>query len=245
MFKRLATMALAITLGTLLIADAHAGKKDKNKGKAEAPTIEMTGLKSFDKVFTEFQDIDTKIGNAEKAMKVAKRKLNEALELEKGTPLKDGIADLKTKADGKVKVAMKGKQPTLEASDAVPENVSNAIEAVNDMTEQLTVSIEELASVPEDLKRLSEASADFPSSLKDELSKSGAKLTEAPKILKTLKGNVAATTQLPERSGKVATRAGNMVKMVADTFPGGDAPAEGGEETEEAAEEAPSEEATE
>ena len=98
MFKRLATMALAITLGTLLIADAHAGKKDKNKGKAEAPTIEMTGLKSFDKVFTEFQDIDTKIANAEKAMKVAKRKLNEALELEKGTPLKDGIADLKTKA---------------------------------------------------------------------------------------------------------------------------------------------------
>jgi hypothetical protein len=234
-FRRISVLAGALALATLLMSEAHAGKKD-SKGKADPPTIEMTGLKSFDKVFSEFQDIDTKIGNAEQAMKVAKRKLNEALELEKGTPLKDGIADLKTQADGKVKVAMKGKQPTLAASDAVPENVSNAIDAVNAMTEQLTTAIEELATVPEDIKRLSEASADFPSSLKDELSKSGAKVTEAPKILKTLKGNVAATGQLPERSGKVATRAGNMVKMVAETFPSdeGAAPTDEAEGTEDA-----------
>ena len=221
MFRKIAALVATLALGTLLMSDAHAGKEPE-KGKAEVPTIEMTGLEAFDAVFTEFKNIDDKVANAESAMKTAKRKLNEALALEKGTPLKDGIADLKAKSEGKVKVAMKGKQPTLEASDAVPENVANAIQAVNEMTEQLTISIDELASVPEDIKRLTEASAAFPSTIKDELTKSGAKITAAPKILKTLKGNIAATSQLPDRSGKVAGRAGSMVMMVADTFPGGD-----------------------
>ncbi len=236
MIKKLAVVAAMLMLSTTLMSDAYAGK-DKGKGKEAPPAIEMTGLESFDAVFTEFKDIDTKIGNAEKAMKVAKRKLNEALALEKGTPLKDGILDLKAKAEGKVKVGMKGKQPTLEASDAMPENVSNAIKAVNAMTKQLTISVDELASVPEDLKRLTEASSAFPASLKDELKSSGAKVTEAPKILKTLKGNIAATSKLPDRSAKVAGRTGNMMKMVVDTFPGGD------EAPEEAPEEAPAEEA--
>ena len=205
MLKKLALMVVTLSVGTLLISDAHAGKKNA-KGKEAPPTIEMTGLKSFDAIFTEFKSIDDKVGNAEKAMKVAKRKLNEALELEKGTPLKDGIMDLKAKSEGKIKVAMKGTQPSLEASEAVPENVTNAIAALNAMTKSLTTSIEELASVPADIKRLTEASAEFPAKLKAELSSSGAKITEAPKILKTLKGNLTATTKLPERSGKVAGR---------------------------------------
>jgi len=238
MFRKLAVVVATFALGLTLASDAQAGKKDKGKGKADVPEIEMTGLEAFDSIFTEFKAIDDKIGGAEKSMKVARRKLNEALELEKGTPLKAGMADLAAKAEGKIQMKMNGKQPTLSASDAVPENVNDAINALNKMTKQLTISVEELASVPEDLKRLSAASADFPSSLKDELTKSGAKITDAPKILKTLKGNLTATATLPDRSTKVAAHAGKMVVMVGEVFPSGDdAAPEEGAEGEEAAKE--------
>lgn len=216
--RRLATIAALVALGSsLTLADASAGKKKKDKGP---PVIEMTGIKTFDNVFTQLKSIDDTLTAADSSMKTAKQELNVALALKKGTPLKAGLADLKQKADGKVKVVMKGKQPTLEPTDAIPQNVQDALTAVNTMTGSLQATVEGLATVDDDLKRLVKRTNKFPEKLKDELQANPLEsLFKAPKILKTLKGNTVATTALPNKSTKVMGKATGMLVTVSELAP--------------------------
>ncbi len=225
----------AIALSLVPMNDALAKKDKKSKGKEVPENIELTGLKSFDNVFGEIADIDARLDKAEKALRTAKRDLNTALALEKGTPLKDAIADLQKKSEGKVKVALKGKQPQLEASDAVPQNITDALTAVNGLTAALVVSVEELASIPGEVKSLQKKTLKFPEKLKSEvLDNPTMSIKDIPKTLKVLKGNTVVTAGLPQRSTKVSGRAVSLLEVVAGGFPAGAAADGGGDDNAEA-----------
>ena len=228
-------MALVAALALSLVPanDAFATKDKKSEGKEVPVNIELTGLKSFDNVFTEIADIDGRLDTTEKSLRTAKRDLNEALELKEGTPLKAAIADLQKKADGKVQVALNGKQPKLEASEAVPKNVADALAAVNGLTAALVVSVDQLAGIPQEVKQLQKKTLKFPDQLKTELVENPtASIKDFPKTLKVLKANGVVTSGLPQRSRDVSSRSVGILEVVASTFPAGagNKPAKGADE---------------
>lgn len=213
----MATMGLALMLApsTALAKKGKNGKKGK-KGRGE---ITMTGFKSFDKVFKEVADIDARVSVAETALKTAKRDLNTALDLKRGTPLKDALADLKVKGADNLQVVMKGKVPQLTVSELAPSNITNAAEAVNGLTSALVTSIDELAGVPEEIAALTKQAQKFPERAKKEFTGDpiGA-LFKAPKLVKSLNGNLKVTTALPKRSTKVTGRATEILSVVSTEF---------------------------
>jgi len=217
----------------LMPADALAKKKGKKgkKGKNNGD-IMLTGFKSIDKVFRQVSDIDARIDGAETALSSAKRNLNVALQLEKGTPLKDAIADLRVKGGDNLRVVMKGKTPQLTVSSMAPTNITTAATAVNDMSSALITSIEDLAGVPKEIKQLTKAVENLPNKAKKEFQGDpiGA-LFKAPKLIKSIKGNAEITASLPKRSVDVSKRASSMVSLVGTSFvpgEGGDADGPGG-----------------
>lgn len=220
----MATMGLALMLAPST-ALAKKGKKGKGK-KGKNAQITMTGFKSFDKVFKEVADIDARISVAEDALKFAKRDLNIALDLKRGTPLKDALADLKVKGGENLSVAMTGKVPQLSVSDLAPENITNAVAAVNGLTSSLVTSIDQLAGVPEEVAALTKQAQKFPERAKKEFAGDpiGA-LFKAPKLVKSLNSNLKVTGSLPSRSTKVTGRATEILSVVSTEFvPAGIAP---------------------
>lgn len=219
--RLLATLMVALLALGLSSGDAWAKKNKKGKKKSE-PTVQLTGIAAFDDVFSRVKEIDHRLSSAEQLLATARKDLNDALGLKRDTPLKTGLADLKSKANGKVKVVMKGKQPKLEPSDAVPQNVSNALDAVNRMTDGIVQSLDDLSGIPAEAKSLIAETKSFPDKLKTELKAdplSG--IMKGPKVLKTLKGNATVTAGLPDRSTKVVKRMNNMVTLVRGEFPVG------------------------
>src|SRR5690349_9929144 len=159
---RSATLALMLVLaGPAFAKDKDKGEKAGKSGPEERPVIEMTGLASFDEVFTRVAAIDEQLATAKKMLTSANIDLNAALGLANGTPIKDGLADLQAKADGKLSVAMEGTMPKLSATDAVPANVQSAIDAVNGMVTGITGSIAALETIPAEAAALATETAGF------------------------------------------------------------------------------------
>lgn len=215
--KVAATLALV-----LLLAPAPAlakGKKGRGGREGRDEDIALTGFKSIDKVFREVSDIDERIDVAEDAMSTAKRQLNTALELKRGTPLKDAITDLKQKGGDNLQLLMVGNVPKLTAADAAPQNITDAVAAVNGMTSALVTSIDQLAGIPDDIQGLTKALDGLPDKARAEFEGDpiGA-LFKAPKLLKSIKGNLAVTTGLPSRSVDVSQRAASIVSLVSTEF---------------------------
>jgi phage-related protein len=207
---------LAVLAG-LIVAPTADAKKDKEggdesasseesggggdeAGEMETVVIEDTGIAAFDEVFAEVRAIHETLDNAYSQLSEANASIASALGLADGTPLADALADLKGKAEGKIEVAMDGTMPTLKASDAVPENVSSAIEAVNSAVGNISKTVTDLAALPEQVKSLVDKSKAFPSQLNPTLiTESGLKPTDLPKVAKKVKNNVAATDKTTDK----------------------------------------------
>ncbi len=212
------TMIAALTLSLLALPAPALAKKKGRKSKRDQD-ITLTGLRSVDKVLRQVADIDERIDTAEHAMSSAKRNLVVALDLKKGTPLRDAIEELKVKGGDNLEVVLEGKTPRLTVADAAPSNIAEAAQAVNDMTDALATSLDELAGIPKEVKQLSKAVDNLPTKVRQEFEGDLiGSLFKAPKVLKTLKGNLEVTASLPGRSRDVATRGAEMVKLVSTTF---------------------------
>lgn len=218
--SRMSKVAAALALVVMLSPEVALAKGKNGKGGGRrGDDITLTGFKSIDKVFREIKDIDERVDVAEEAMSTAKRQLNLALDLKRGTPLKDAITDLKAKGGDNLQLLMVGNVPKLTAADAAPQNITEAVAAVNGMTSALVTSIDELASIPDDLKDLSKALDGLPQKARAEFEGDIlGSLFKAPKLLKSIKGNVAVTTALPERSVDVSKRAAAIVSLVGTEF---------------------------
>lgn len=197
-------IALTATLTMGWSVDAEAGKKDKGTEAAETEgaglEIVETGLADVDSFFAAAKaPIDT-ISNTKNVVNRINTDLATALGLAEGTPLADAMADLKTKAEGKVSVAMDGAMPKLEASDGVPENVSNAVGALNSALAELGQVISGLEALPEQFATLVAEAQKFtdPNTLKGMVSNPLLATKAVPKISKNIKALGDAKTEAEE-----------------------------------------------
>lgn len=217
-FRAVLLLSLFAT-APLVVADAAAAppKKGQTGGAEEAkyPLIEMTGIAQFDEVFTPARSIQETLDGQKKALTDARTQLNTALGLASDSPVKTAIEDLKGKAEGKIKVAMNGNTPKLEASEAVPENVQAGIDAVNKLMAacQNTVATgQDLTAQSQEL--ISKASA-FPSQVPSLVTGDPA---AAAKALKQVNANLKAMGTTPERLKMIGNEAMAIINDVRATF---------------------------
>jgi hypothetical protein len=224
-FQAMLVGALVLVIGAGDAVAAGGGKHDRDGKKGRKQDgIELTGIQSFDRVFTRVGEIDRLLSNAEAELRTGKRNLNTALELKKGTPLSDGIAELQDRAGGKLGLAMDGRIPKLETTDAVPSNVQSAVDAVNGLTGNLTTSIADMQSLAPEIERLVKDAQKLPTRLKDEFTRTnGAGLVDMlfklPKTSKALAHDIEITAGLADRTSSLTSRMTDILGVLQHEFP--------------------------
>jgi hypothetical protein len=199
---RISTVIAAAILSLAVAPQAAWAKKDSS-ATTEYIVIETTGLSAIDDVFTKVADIQTKLTEIETNLKTSNDNIATSLGLAAGTPVKDAIADLKSKAEGKIEVAMEGTTPTLKAKDGVPENVTAGIDAVNGAIKAWTDSAATVATLKSDVDALVTASKELPGKVPESAKASGLGAKDIVKATKTTGSNVKATGQTADRAKAV------------------------------------------
>jgi methyl-accepting chemotaxis protein len=210
-------MRIAVLLVGLFASaafDTAASAKD-----TAPPEITATGIKDFDDVFMQAKDIQTNLTTSKTKLQTANDDVNTSLGLTKGTPFKDAMADLNKKADGKVKVAMTGKTPTLTAADGCPANVKASVDATNKAVGEISAVVDNMATLASQSEELAKQSEQFVEKAPEAISKSGISVTQVPKVTKTVKTNVGIVEQTPGQVKALGAEATGMLDAVASTFP--------------------------
>lgn len=235
------TLALFVSLGMSDIAEAKKDKKKKkNKGEtteqvteaeggsdemveeaaaeeeAADLTIEMTGVADIDNIFTKANAPIESLRSARMKIENISPSLVQALGLTEGTPFSDALADLMEKAEGKINLAISEQgMPSLEPGDAVPENVSSAINGVNQGVSDATAAVAELAQIPAQIQEVIAAAQSFnPKSLID----SGVKPLEAPKLMKTISSNLKVLGMVKDEPEAVVSAMTQLTEDLKSAF---------------------------
>jgi hypothetical protein len=189
-------LVLPLFIGLAVAPSIAEAKPSKGAAAAESlPVIQPTGIPEFDEVFLKAKAIHDTLDAQDAELKTARTALTTALGVAEDAPIATALADLKTKANGKLKLVMKGKTPRLEASDAVPENVQTAIAAVNTLLDAGEKSIDASVGLVDQAKQLATACAGFPAKLPSVI-QDPSKLLSAGKLVKD---DVKATAATPDR----------------------------------------------
>lgn len=158
-----ATIALA---GLSLAAPvALAGEKAPAAEEKALPKIEKSGIAEFDTVFMKARAIHDTLDAEDKTLTGARTNVNSVLGVATDAPLATAFADLKTKANGKLKIALKGTVPRLEASDALPDNAQKGLDAANSLVDAAVHAIASGKELEPEAKALAAAVVEFPASL--------------------------------------------------------------------------------
>lgn len=201
-------IALALVVALSFSDDAFAGKKKKGTDATDTTTTEktdaapaaafeigLTNIADIDAIFQKAIDPLNNLRDTRNALNSLNANFTKALGLADGTPFKDAIADLKTKANGAVTMAMDEKgMPKLTPSDAAPQNVTDAVNALNQGLSDVMTAVEKLTELPTQMKEVAAAAASLSP---DSLIKSGVKPLEAPKMMKTVTGNIKMLGEAP------------------------------------------------
>jgi hypothetical protein len=224
---RAMAIAAMVALASVSSLDPAWGKpateQDDGGNKKKSDTaIKDTGIDLFDDVFRKVGPIDRTLSSVEGSLRSAKLNLIGALALEKGTPLKDAVAELENRAGNKISLVKKGSVPTLSVSDGVPSNVKSAVDAVNGLTKDLTSSMDDLKALPAQIDALVNQTKKFPNQLKAEFQKGNdsilALLFQLPKASSALKHNLGIVSDLPGRTTRVTDRSTEILGVVTTTF---------------------------
>ena len=210
-------LMLAFVFGVVGVSHpAEAKKKRPMK-------IEMTGVKSFDKVFKKAREADRKLKSAERNVRQSKQALRKALKLSKKTTYVQGLKELKVRAKGKLTVVMQGGVPVLKAREAVPTDVMAGIEAVNTLSKTIPGSLRDLKAVSAASRSMYSRARKFPNNIQKELSSTGADglialIFKAPKIAKVTLRNVKIIGGMPKRAASVSKDLGQISNSIRKTF---------------------------
>lgn len=207
---RVLVLAAALSLGEP--STAHAGNK---------ASIQTLDISSLDAIFSDASDIEATIRRAKKKRKKARQSVNEILGLSPKTSFSDSLAELKSRGNGKIKVAMSGSTPTLQATDAVPSDVRSAISAVNSAVESYATMLTNLRDVPTESKQIARKTKKL--SVSDLRSEMGTfSITEISTRIdqfRTFKTNLEVTAGLPKKANTLVQNLGSDIQAVRDVFP--------------------------
>lgn len=192
-----------------------------SSGGSSATDIELTGIESFDSIFREARDLDERVDNAKAALDQGVITLNSALGLTEGTPFSDAVTELRTRAEGKLKVVVEdGGGLSLEATDAVPSNVQAAVDALNATLDSYKAAIADIGGAKDDAASLVAATKNLPSQLQSDFKSFDLALNEVPGKLATVQDNVRIIGNMPERIDKLGGAMKDNVTVVSDVIGG-------------------------
>lgn len=192
-------------------------KKSKKKG---AKHVQLTGVKSLDKVFKPLKKLDQSITKAQKSRRKGAASINTALGLKQGTSLTAAMAHLKKEAQGKVKVQLQGGKPQLKASDALPPDIKAGVEAVNTLISSYVTATTELAKAPKQAAKLVKQAKVLPDTLKSEVMSNPTQAISIARNLGVVKDNIKIASQLPKRATKVTKNLNKDLKIMVTAFGG-------------------------
>lgn len=214
--RRLAVFGgLALALSAGCAKTGQANSSASNDGIENS--IKLTGVSELDSVFQEAAEIDTILDDCRRSLKTGRVNLAKALELPEGTPLEDSLTELKQRAKGKLKVAQKNGKVSITASDAVPGNVQEGLDALQDMLDGYAASLDALASLPDQVQSLSKESSALVKKLEDP-SSLGLSATEIPGIAKKSNKNLKMISNMPNRVDKLTGELTRNTSLVVDTL---------------------------
>ena len=200
----------------------YSGPADAKK-KKRPQTVELTGVKSFDKVFRKAREAERKLKSAERNVRKSKQAFRKALKLGKKTTYIQGLRELKARAKGKLTVVMQGGVPTLKAREAVPTDVMAGINAVNVLSKSIPAALRDMKDVSRASSAMYKRAKSFPNNIQAELASSGinglvAIVFKAPKIAKTTVNNVKIIGSMPKRASVVSKDLGQISNSIRKTF---------------------------
>lgn len=206
-----ASLSLAVDSGS-----AWAGKATTADKEKELPKIELTNISEFDSVFSKAKTIQDTLDQNHADLATSREKLNTTLGIATDAPLATALADLKTKASGKIKVAMKGGRPSLEPSEAVPDNVKAGIDAANALLDQAEKTVATAKQLLPEATSLVGACADFPGKIPGLVSDPVAVV----KVTKTVGQDIKAIAATPDRINRMIADVEAMFNDVKGAFIG-------------------------
>lgn len=208
----------AVSLFALSLSGASlAAPKDGDAPKY--PEIKLVKIQEFDPTLSDAKAIHDSLASIEKTLTDANKGLAATLNLPETTSVDDCLGELKKRANGKLRVAMKGRVPKLEATDAIPSDVQAGIDTVNKMMDDLGSGLEQVEAMPPKVAGLVSSAKAFPGQLNvDLLKKNNVAPTELPKIGKTLGADIKAIEATPERIKGVTDQTMNLFNKVQSTF---------------------------
>ena len=207
----------ALLLGLALAAAPAYAKKDK--GDTDYITIEETGIQEIDQIFSSVKAIQDTLIAVDTSITTTTTSLNTTLGLAADTPFTTALEDLKSRAEGALQVTLDGGSPQLSASDAVPANVQEAIDAVNLGVSEVNSAIGDLKTLPNQLRSLQKQAASFdPGKVKEQASQAGMGLTETLEAVKIVAQDLKATSQTVDRAVEVKDASLDFMSAFTGTF---------------------------
>jgi phage-related protein len=225
MRKLFITAALGLfATATFAPENAFAGKKDEapaEDGAAEEGeetldiVMEETGSASLDSVFKKSESPLETVATVNADVKAVNTGLVDALGLSQGTPFKDALTDLQTKAEGKINVAFEdNKMPTFKAEEGVPDNVNAAIDALNMSFGKLGDAGDKLTKAGEELVTVATEAGDLVSKPKE----LGLKATQIPKATSMANKNIKKLKTGAEVTKSLVTEVATLATDVKSVF---------------------------
>lgn len=157
---RIAFAAFAFGAAGLIFADTAEAKKTATY--QSEPVIKDCGIAEMDTVFKEAAGIQTSLDSAYKTVSDARTNVNSTMGVATDSPFSTAIADLASKAGGKLSVAMEGTMPKLKASEAVPDNVQKGLDAVNKLVDAGKTASDTAVGLKDKVTSLGKTMAAFP-----------------------------------------------------------------------------------
>ncbi|MFO0745085.1 MAG: hypothetical protein U1F43_39240 [Myxococcota bacterium] len=175
-----------------------------------------TGIAEFDDVFAKARDIQGSVQTQNQTMVEGRTNVNTAMGVAADAPLKTALEDLKTKANGKIKILMEGNVPKLQASEAVPENVQKGMDSVNALSDTSGKTSDTADQLLPQSEALVEATKDFPGKVPG-LVKNPLDVAKKSKLVDK---NVKAVATLPDKVKALKTEAQGVFADVTAVFGG-------------------------
>ena len=214
------TMALAAGVATLSVIGLPSTAEAKKSKKKKVAHVELTGVKSLDKVFKPLKKLDKLVTKAQKARRKGAANITTALGLKQGTSLAAAMKHLRNQAAGKIKIKLQGGTPQLKATDALPPKIAAGVEAANIAIQSYAEAISSLAKVPKQAQKLIKQAQKLPAQLKSDLLANPAQAITIAKNLGVVKNNLKAATQIPKRATKVTKNLNKDLRVMVSSFGG-------------------------
>ena len=217
----LAALALALQPGDALAKGKGKGKgKSKGGAKAKSSQVELTGNHSLDAVFKQLKTLDQAVTGAEHSRSSGKHNMTTAMGLPKDAKLSTVVKHVQAQSQGKVKIAMNGGKPQLQASDALPEKLKTEIEAINGALTDYADAIKNVSKIPKEAAQLSKKVQTFPADFKKEVMSNPLGAVSLLKDLGTIKDNIKVAKGLPKRATTVTKELNADIKVIVTAFGG-------------------------